>query len=66
MNNDLAGAKKSIAKDNSAEADYLRAVIAVKEGDLTAAEAQLKSAISKNPKLADKAAKDVNLKALAK
>lgn len=66
MNNDLAGAKKSIAKDNSAEADYLRAVIAAKEGDLTAAEAQLKSAISKNPKLADKAAKDVNLKALAK
>lgn len=66
MNNDLAAAKKSIAKDNSAEADYLRAVIAAKEGDLTAAEAQLKSAISKNPKLADKAAKDVNLKALAK
>lgn len=66
MNNDLAGAKKSIAKDNSAEADYLRAVIAAKEGDLTTAEAQLKSAISKNPKLADKAAKDVNLKALAK
>ena len=66
MNNDLAGAKKSIAKDNSAEADYLRAVIAAKEGDLTAAEAQLKSAISKNPKLADKAAKDVNLKSLAK
>ena len=66
MNNDLAGAKKSIAKDNSAEADYLRAVIAAKEGDLTTAEAQLKSAISKNPKLADKAAKDVNLEALAK
>ena len=62
--NDLAGAKKAIAKDNSAEADYLRAVIAVKEGDLKTAEAQLKSATSKNPELAAKAAKDVNLKAL--
>ena len=64
--NDLAGAKKAIAKDNSAEADYLRAVIAAKEGDLKTAEAQLKSAVSKNPELAQKAAKDVNLKALNK
>ena len=64
QSNDLAGAKKAIAKDNSAEADYLRAVIAVKEGDLKTAEAQLKSATSKNPELAKKAAKDVNLKAL--
>ena len=66
QSNDLAGAKKAIAKDNSAEADYLRAVIAVKEGDLKTAEAQLKSATSKNPELAAKAAKDVNLKALKK
>lgn len=64
QSNDLAGAKKAIAKDNSAEADYLRAVIAAKEGDLKTAEAQLKSATSKNPELAAKAAKDVNLKAL--
>ncbi|MDE6877404.1 MAG: hypothetical protein K2P00_06285, partial [Alistipes sp.] len=42
MNNDLAAAKKAIAKDNSADADYLRAVIAVKEGDLNTADAQLK------------------------
>ena len=66
MNNDLAAAKKAIAKDNSADADYLRAVIAAKEGDLKTAEAQLKSAVSKNPELAKKAAKDINLKALAK
>ncbi len=66
MNNDLAAAKKAIAKDNSADADYLRAVIASKEGDLKTAEAQLKSAVSKNPALAEKAAKDVNLKALKK
>ena len=66
MNNDLAGAKKSIAKDNSAEADYHSAVIATKEGAPTTAEATLKDAMSKNTKIADKAAKDVNLKALAK
>ena len=66
QSNDLAGAKKAIAKDNSAEADYLRAVIAVKEGDLKSAEAQLKSATSKNPELAKKADSDVNLKALRK
>ena len=64
MNNDLAAAKKAIAKDNSADADYLRAVIAAKEGDLNTANAQLKSAVAKNPALAEKAAKDVNLKAL--
>lgn len=66
QSNDLTGAKKAIAKDNSAEADYLRAVIAVKEGNLKSAEAQLKSATSKNPELAKKAASDVNLKALRK
>lgn len=66
MNNDLSAAKKAIAKDNSADADYLRAVIAAKEGDLKTAEAQLKSAVSKNPKLAEKASKDINLKALQK
>ena len=64
MNNDLSAAKKAIAKDNSA--DDLRAVIAAKEGDLKTAEAQLKSAVSKNPKLAQKAANDINLKALNK
>ena len=62
----IAKAKKAIAKDNSADADYLRAVIAAKEGDLKTAEAQLKSAVSKNPALAQKAAKDINLKALKK
>ena len=66
QSNDLAGAKKAIAKDNSADADYLRAVIAAKEGDLKTAEAQLKSAVSKNPALAQKAAKDINLKPLQK
>lgn len=64
MNNDLAGAKKCLATENSAEADYMRAVIAVKEGNLNAARAQLNSAISKKPELKEKAANDINLKAL--
>lgn len=66
MSNDLAGAKQAIAKNNSADADYLRAVIACKQGDLKTAEAQLKSAVSKNPELAKKAAQDINLAALNK
>ena len=66
MNNNLSGAKKAIANDKSAEADYLRAVIAAKEGDTKTAKAELDSAISKNPELAKKAQKDVNLKAIQK
>ncbi len=62
MNNDLAAAKKAIAKETTADADYLRAVIAAKEGDVATAKAQLKSATAKNPELAKKAAKDVLLK----
>ncbi len=61
MNNNLAAAKQAIAKDNSADADYLRAVIASKEGDLETAKAQLRSAVAKDASLAAKAAKDVNL-----
>ena len=61
MNNDLTAAKKAIAADTSAKADYLRAVIASKEGDIETAKAQLKSAIAKDASLAEKAAKDVNL-----
>ena len=55
MNNDLTAAKKAITADASAKADYLRAVIASKEGDLETAKAQLKSAISKDASLAAKA-----------
>ena len=64
MNKDYTAAKKAIAQDNSAEADYLRAVIANAEGDKATATAQLKSAVAKNPALAEKAAQDVNLKGL--
>ena len=61
MNNDLTAAKKAISADTSAKADYLRAVIASKEGDIETAKTQLKSAIAKDASLAEKAAKDVNL-----
>ena len=64
MNNDLTSAKSAIAADKSAKADYLRAVIASKEGDLNTAKSQLQSAITKDASLAAKAAKDVNLKNL--
>lgn len=64
MNGNLAAAKQCIASDMSAKADYLRAVIACKEGDVNGAKAQLNSAVSKDASLKAKAAKDVNLAAL--
>jgi outer membrane protein OmpA-like peptidoglycan-associated protein len=64
QNGNLAAAKQCIASDNSAKADYLRAVIACKEGDVNGAKAQLNSAISKDASLKAKAAKDVNLAAI--
>ena len=66
MNNDLSAAKKALAGENSADADYLRAVIATKEGDMKTAGAQLKAAVAKDSALAKKASKDVNLKPLFK
>ncbi len=64
QNGNLAAAKQCIASDMSAKADYLRAVIACKEGDVNGAKAQLNSAISKDASLKEKAATDVNLVAL--
>ncbi len=66
MTNDLAAAKKAIAEDKSAEADYLRAVIAAKQGDLVEAKAQLALAVSKNPELETKAEYDILLKEVVK
>ena len=64
QNGNLSAAKQCIASDMSAKADYLRAVIACKEGDVNGAKAQLNSAVSKDASLKAKAAKDVNLAAL--
>ena len=52
MNNDLTAAKKAISADASAKADFLRAVIASKEGDIATAKAQLQSAVAKDASLA--------------
>ena len=64
QNGNLAAAKQCIASDMSAKADYLRAVIACREGDVNGAKAQLNSAVSKDASLKVKAAKDVNLAAV--
>ncbi len=64
QNGNLSAAKQCIASDNSAKADYLRAVIACKEGDVKTAKAQLNSAISKDASLKAKAEKDINLAAI--
>ncbi len=61
MTGDYSSAKSAIASCDSADADYLRAVIASKEGELTTAGTQLKSAVSKDSTLAEKASTDVNL-----
>ena len=62
MNADYTAAKQAIANDKSARADYLRAIIATKQGDMNAATAELKSAISKDASYAERCKKDVNLR----
>ena len=62
MNADYTSAKQYIANDKSAEADYLRAVIAAKQGDFAAATAELKSAIAKEASYAERCKKDVNIR----
>lgn len=64
MNGNLEAAKRALAGDTSAKADYLRAIIAAKAGNLNEAKTQLDNAIAKDPTLAVKAAKDANLAAL--
>ena len=62
MNADYTAAKQFIANDATAKADYLRAVIATKQGDMATATAELKSAIAKDPSYAERCKKDVNLR----
>ena len=62
MNADYTAAKQFIANDASAKADYLRAVIATKQGDMATATAELKSAIAKDASYAERCKKDVNLR----
>ncbi len=62
MNEDYEAAKKFLANDTTAKADYLRAVIAAKQGDMILATAELKSAIAKEPAYAERCYNDVNLR----
>ena len=62
MNADYTAAKQFIANDATAKADYLRAVIATKQGDMATATAELKSAIAKDSAYAERCKKDVNLR----
>ena len=62
MNADYTAAKQLIANDATAKADYLRAVIASKQGDFTTATAELKSAIAKDASYAETCKKDINLR----
>ena len=62
MNADYTAAKQFIANDTTAEADFLRAVIATKQGDMATATAELKSAIAKDASYAERCKKDVNLR----
>ena len=62
MNADYTAAKQFIANDATAQADYLRAVIATKQGDMATATAELKSAIAKDASYAERCKKDVNLR----
>jgi Flp pilus assembly protein TadD len=62
LNGNLSAAKTALGDDMSAEADYLRGVIAAKEGNKTSAVSNIKKAIDKAPELKAKALTDVNLK----
>ncbi len=64
LNGNVSKAKTLLANESSAKADYLKAVIAAREGDDTNAVANLKSAISKDSSLKSYAATDVEFKSL--
>lgn len=59
-NGNLAKAKSALANEKSAKADYLKAIIACKEGDTKGTIANLKSSFAKDASLKAKAKSDVN------
>ncbi|MFN9801296.1 MAG: hypothetical protein ACK54P_14865, partial [Bacteroidota bacterium] len=64
LNKDNGGAKSDIdaSGDNSAMADYLRAVIAARSNDAAAVASNLKSAVQKDSSLANKAKADLEFR----
>ncbi len=57
--NNVEGAKAAIAEVKGADADYIRAIIANREGDVEKATAYLKSAIAAKPELKAQAENDI-------
>ena len=57
--NNVEGAKKAIAEVKGADADYVRAIIANREGDADRAAAYLKSAVAAKPELKAQAENDI-------
>ncbi len=64
LSGDLNGAKAAISADQSAAADYLRGVIAARQGDSRGAIANLKAAIAKDSSYRAKVKKDIEFVAL--
>lgn len=64
MKGDLNAASKAIEKDESAQADYYRAVIAARRGKKAEARHCLEKAYGKDPSLKEKALKDIEFVAL--
>lgn len=63
-NGNIAQAKTALGNTQTACADYLRAIIAMREGDTTGAQAHLNAAAAKCDKVKAKAAGDVEFKKL--
>lgn len=59
LNGNLSAAKSALGNTSCPQADYLRAIIAMREGDSTGAVANLKSATAKDASLKAKAKRDV-------
>ncbi|MBQ3070348.1 MAG: hypothetical protein IJD12_01490 [Tidjanibacter sp.] len=62
--NNIAAAKAAIAEVKGADADYLRAIIANREGNTTEATKYLNAAIAAKPELKAQAANDIELAGL--
>lgn len=60
LNGDVAAAKSALSSINTWRADYVKAVIAAKEGDTKALASNLKAAIAKNPEAKKLAETEVN------
>ncbi len=64
MCGDLDAAEKALKNDESAQADYYRAVVSARRGKLKDAKKMLDSACEKDPSLREKALKDIEFVAL--